>query len=1059
MERRMLEEDRRLDALRALAVLDTPPERIFDNLAEAARSSFDTPIAMVSFVDAARQWFKACPGLETKETSRDIAFCDHTIRSDGPLVILDATKDPRFADNPLVTADPQVRFYAGAPLILPGGERVGTLCVIDLRTRESFSEADRARLASLAAAVVEALLMRRRVVRHEAMAAVSRRKTTMLEQAESLVGLGAWRWNPLTDEFQASTAAWRTLGYQSSRPRRLAEVFAQAEGGPQRLLAFLNSASPDRPAAPIEIRIDLPDGDTRTIALRAAAEQAEGRPISVFGTLLDVTEARRTENALRARETTLRNMIDHAQNAIVWWGEDGVIRSWNQQAEQVFGWPAYEVVGKTLEELIIPARFRSAHRQGLRRFLETGNLKEVERRFEIIALRRDGEEFPIELALSVVEGPEGWEFTGLMHDISARRAEMELFENAFHHAPIGMTLVSPDGRFLKVNEALCRITGRSEDELLAADIRAVTHPDDLDGDLEQMDQLLAGKVSSYAMAKRYIRPDGGHSWVQLSVSLVRNEDGSPKHFVSQVEDRNAQKAAEHALRDSEARYRLMAENTTDMVATTRLDGRLSFVSPACEILTGWTAAELVENKATEFAHPDDVGRMQELFHKVIAGEPSYAVRWRARHKHEDRWVWLESSPSLATAQGENGEALFLDVVRDVSVQVAQEEALAEARIAAEAAAAAKAEFLANMSHEIRTPLTAVIGFGSLISARDDLAPDCRQYVDRICSASRGLLTIVNDVLDFSKLEAGQVEIKPRPMTPVEATADAVSMFRGQAADKGLDLTMRTDLDQGLTVMADPERFRQVLLNLVGNAVKFTEAGSVSVFLGWEADRLRLEVRDTGAGLDAEARTKLFQRFSQVDASSTRRHGGTGLGLAICRGLIEAMGGEISVDSTLGEGSCFRFDIAAPAAAPATGAEEAVDHGLLQDLRVLVVDDNPQNRELSKALLGRLGMEVTVAEGGLQALGLLGVAPFDVVLMDLRMPGMDGRETLQRLRSEAGPNQWMPVIAFTAGADLDEAGYSAFDGVVNKPIDIRQLAEVLDVVLSPQAEPAWEAAVG
>jgi signal transduction histidine kinase/ActR/RegA family two-component response regulator len=452
---------------------------------------------------------------------------------------------------------------------------------------------------------------------------------------------------------------------------------------------------------------------------------------------------------------------------------------------------------------------------------------------------------------------------------------------------------------------------------------------------------------------------------------------------------------------------------------------------------------VVGGRSVDFAHPDDVERMESAFRSVVAGDVGVRVRWRGR-RTDGGWVWLESSPSLIDGAGAGEEPQFLDVMRDISAQVAQENALAEATEAAQAAAAAKAEFLANMSHEIRTPLTSVLGFASLLAERDDLSEQARNYVDRIGSASRGLLAIVNDVLDFSSLEQGRVEIKPRSASAVEVVRDALLMFKSQAEAKDLLLEIETSLDPAARVLIDPERVRQVLLNLIGNAVKFTEAGAVTVRLTAAAGRLAVEVRDTGAGLDAEQQDRLFQRFSQVDGSSTRRHGGTGLGLAICKGLVEAMGGIIGVRSVRGQGSVFHFEIAAPGVAEdmrSRAKDEAVALSI-EGVRVLVADDNFANRELVRAMLERLGAEVTDAADGLEAVEAAKLMPYDVILMDLRMPRLGGVEALARLRREEGPNQAVPVIAFSAEVDPALEPAASFDGFVAKPIDAQQLIHVV-----------------
>ncbi len=760
---------------------------------------------------------------------------------------------------------------------------------------------------------------------------------------------------------------------------------------------------------------------------------------TVFGlTLLALESCRRmalTEDRLeqqrerlRASEARLQQLVATAHEAIVSADQSGMITDWNRQAETTFGWTASEVVGQQLGDLIIPVRLRAAHFGGMARFLATGTKTAIGQRIEIPALRKDGSEFLLEMALSATEGQDGWRFTAMMHDISERKAQSELFETTFDHAPIGVALIGLDGRFLKVNNSFADLVGYLVEEMLVTDFQSITHPDDLDRDLKLLGQLNAGEIPEYQMDKRYRQKDGRFIWVNLAVSMIRQLDGSPKHYIAQVQDLTARMEAE-------ARYRLMAENATDMIVTSDMRGRTTFVSAGCKAITGWTSGEALGRDTTEFVHPEDVQKLKDAFRSTAAGKPSQRVRWRGWHREREEWLWLESSPSILT----DGDApCFVDVVRDVSAQVAQEEALAAACNEAEAAARAKSEFLANMSHEIRTPLTAVIGFSDLLCARPDLTPEARHYGERITTAGKALLSVVNNVLDFSKLEAGDVELMPRPLDVGSLADDMLGLFKPQADVRGIALNLETDKGMPPLLMVDEQALRQVLLNLLGNAVKFTDAGNVTLRIAHREDRLIVAVSDTGAGLNLEQQGKLFQRFSQVDGSSTRRHGGTGLGLAICKGLVQAMGGTIAVTSQPGRGSTFHIDIGA-AVAQASPAWAAAGPGAsIEGVRVLVVDDSATNRELARALLESLGAEVHDAEDGLQGVEAAQSWPYDCILMDIRMPRLDGPGALRRIRSERGPNRDAPILAFSAGER--GAKISGFDGVISKPITAAALLQ-------------------
>jgi len=366
--------------------------------------------------------------------------------------------------------------------------------------------------------------------------------------------------------------------------------------------------------------------------------------------------------------------------------------------------------------------------------------------------------------------------------------------------------------------------------------------------------------------------------------------------------------------------------------------------------------------------------------------------------------------------------------------------LEEARTEAEAAAAAKQDFLSNMSHELRSPLTSIIGFAEQLASRTALEGEDRRYVERIHDASGVLLATINDILDFSKLEAGQVEIECTLTDPAGLGRSVLEMFELQLLKKGVTGRFEA-FDLPPFVSMDDTRVRQILLNLVGNAVKFTSAGSVSVHASYDRgrQRLRYEVRDTGPGIPEERMSRLFLRFAQVDASTTRTHGGTGLGLAICRGLAEAMGGGVGASSAFGEGSRFWVEIPCPVAQPAVSHRTAPDWaaaaGGLSGALVLVVDDNPANRELARVICRSFGVTVTEAGSGAEAAEIAARERFDAILLDIRMPGLGGPDTARLIRSRPGPNSATPIVAFTADIAGDQQSEWAelFQGVLAKPI--------------------------
>jgi signal transduction histidine kinase/ActR/RegA family two-component response regulator len=374
-----------------------------------------------------------------------------------------------------------------------------------------------------------------------------------------------------------------------------------------------------------------------------------------------------------------------------------------------------------------------------------------------------------------------------------------------------------------------------------------------------------------------------------------------------------------------------------------------------------------------------------------------------------------------------------------------------ARVRAQAASLAKTEFLATMSHEIRTPLNSILGFADLLGQTEPLSPEGRRKLDLIASAGGSLVTIVDDVLDFSRIEAGRIELDPRPTHPRALVHDAVAIIAPVAEAKGLSLEIEVE-DGDQTYGLDPSRLRQVLLNLLNNAVKFTEHGTIKVRLwidqGEDGDVLALDVADTGIGITPEQQSRLFQRFQQADSSIRRSYGGTGLGLAICRALVNLMGGEISLASTPGQGSTFsvRVPVVATQASPAdlAIAEEA------PTARILLVDDHPMNRELGKAMLELAGCTVVTADDGDEAVRCAAEARFDVILMDIHMPRMDGLAASRAIREQSGPSRHTPIIALSADVMPQQIERCQKAGMVDhiaKPIERQALYAAINRCLA------------
>ena len=383
----------------------------------------------------------------------------------------------------------------------------------------------------------------------------------------------------------------------------------------------------------------------------------------------------------------------------------------------------------------------------------------------------------------------------------------------------------------------------------------------------------------------------------------------------------------------------------------------------------------------------------------------------------------------------------------------KEASAAAVRARSEQTLATRERFLAVVSHEIRTPLNGVAGFAGALAARTDLDPEARRQAEAIAASAAVLTALIEDILDFSRLEQGRLELEPAPMDIGPVIAEAVERFRFPASGKGLDLSFRQTGDAASAYSVDSRRLRQVVAGLIDNAVKFTDAGSVRVSAvvtpgEGGCDRLEVEVEDSGPGVPESRRGELFQPFAQMDAGLARRQSGAGLGLAMCHSIVALMGGDLTYQPAAGGGSVFRFALhLSRAEAPAETAE-VIDPGERAP-RILVVDDHPTNREVARLILTAYGCDVFEADDGATAVAAAGGAAFDAILMDVRMPGMDGLDATRAIRASGGPSAAAPILAVTADVmrdDVERCRASGMNGHVPKPINPARLMTALMTVL-------------
>ncbi len=615
------------------------------------------------------------------------------------------------------------------------------------------------------------------------------------------------------------------------------------------------------------------------------------------------------------------------------------------------------------------------------------------------------------------------------------------------------------------SDEVYRIHGLRRDEFdpRIGDRLQFYHEDDRDVIVRHVAAAVRDR-SGFSFQLRLRRSDGAWREVLCKAACEMGPGDEPAALVGVFQDVTEQQALLRQVSEERERYRLLAENANDMISLTSVaDSSVQFVSPGSRRVLGYEPEELVGRKTLELTHPDDHAHVVEHFTGLLKAGPTEAVspyQFRGRHK-TGAWVWLEGQPRVQW-DGAGRAVCFQDVVRDVTRRKEMEAHLEKLRDAAEAGSRAKTDFLANMSHELRTPLTGILGYADVLAGACDLGPESRTHLERIRRSGETLLSLVNDVMDLSKIEAGGLALEPRPVDLTQLLQGAVDGVWPLAAAKALRL--HADLPaHPVDVVLDPDRLRQVVLNLLSNAVKFTDEGEVRLSLavceaGAGRTALTVAVSDTGIGVSEDQLARIFGRFEQADASITRRFGGTGLGLAISRAIVDAMGGRLAGRGAPGGGSTFILALEAPCAppVPALPAPAPVDApSPLAGLRVLLAEDVALNRDLIALLLGRCEVRLTSVENGAEAVETAGREPFDAVLMDMQMPVLDGVEAARRIRASRGPNARTPIIALTANVLPSEVALcraAGMDGHLAKPFTAGSLAAALTQAVRPAPAP-------
>lgn len=734
---------------------------------------------------------------------------------------------------------------------------------------------------------------------------------------------------------------------------------------------------------------------------------------------------------LEYSELRHRVLFEEAASPGVVWGEGFIINDWNKQSEKLFGWHKEEVIGKNFLDFLIPQENHEDILQSAEELFRTNNIHTVN---EI--LTKDGDTIVCEWYSSILptskDGKQ--EVASLAIDITeklaieeARDKENLKYESLLKASADGIHIIDNEGRLIEYNESFCKMLGYTSEEMSQLSVK--------DWDLRWkpikfVDDLPKNIEASPTFESLNRRKDGTIIAVEINAAIV--EINNQPMLLCASRDITLRKKAQEELQ----KYETLMRASGDGIHVLDVEGNLVEVNEAFCNMLGYTYDEIMKLKVKDW----DVHYSPEESIDHIPQLIGTCSTFETLQKRRDGSIISVEINAVGVEIG-NKPMLFC-AARDITSRKNAEKELQEAKEKAEEATKAKSEFLANMSHEIRTPMNAIIGMTYLMK---DTNLDTMQleYLRKIESAASSLLGIINDVLDFSKIEAGKLELENIEFDLHEVIENVVNVIELKIQEKELEFVVGYDHNMNMNLFGDPLRLGQILINLATNAVKFTQEGEIGIYIDKISEgRFRFRVKDTGIGLSKEQAEKLFQSFTQADNTTTRKFGGTGLGLAISKKFVEMMGGKIWVESQLGKGSEFIFEVDLVENAPKQREYENFEHK-----NVLIVDDTPSWQIIIAKLLKNFNINITVANNGQEALELICAQSrhFDLVLMDWKMPNIDGIQTTRILKEQCKNNSAPTIImisAYSATDILQKAKEVGIDVFLKKPINPSLLYNII-----------------
>ena len=1031
----------------------------------------------ISWDEASRTLFKGSGQDGVMEfTNTELLFAP-VLRTHKPVIANSAKGDP--LDVKLPAGHPPIYAFTALPM-MSGDELLG---IAGVANREGGYDAELAQFLTPLTNTIGAFIKARRL--DEA----ARASQDRLEHSESRyalavegTGAGIWEWDSVAETLYWSKRLLEIMGlpetYQPPSSKAGLDFMhpADRERYQTAIWRHLEDGTPLRE----RLRVRHADGRWIYVESHGQAEKVEsGAPRRMVGTLLDVSEIAEAESRALKAGLTAEVAVNSAHMGQWWYSLDDDSLSLDTRCAALLGRPDLEKKTLSLKEFqaLVEVQDRGQVAQTLNEVLASQDGR-ISVAYRIV--RADGDLVWLQVDGAVIRRDDSGrplEMTGIAADQTPlRKAEQEanehrrLYELAIKGSDLAVFDLDFQADRLFASSGYYEMTGNPQptNQRRIADFLEAVHPDDLAGVQKTLREpvVAPGTPGPHKQHQvfRLRHRDGHYLWIEGVGEVLCAPDGRPERMSGTLRNITEKLRIEHEARQAGLRAQ-MALRVAGLgvweldVANNALvmDAAMAAILGAPELATQTVSRE----DMMAFLHPGDEAVIHERVAQIFTGQTEQQVLEHRIINAMGQNVWIKVFMRVVDRDERDLPARLMGIVENLTEQKAAEDTLKTALARVEAASEAKSQFLANMSHEIRTPLNGVLGIAQLL-ALTDLSDRQKDFVQTIRSSGRALLSIIEDILDLSKIEVGKLKLVKRPVRPADVIAETVQAHAPEAERKALPLTADIAPELSRLAMIDANRLRQILSNLLGNAIKFTDKGEVRLEARLTDQGLvRVDVHDTGPGMNETVQQRVFGRFEQADMSHSRTHEGSGLGLAIARELVTLMGGQIGVTSQLGQGACFWFEFPAPVANHEDAAQEvsqtrsAVSSKIInQDKRVLVVDDQKVNREVTAEMVRQGGFEPVLASSGGEALDLLQGEHFDAVLMDLHMPGMGGEEAIQRIRAGEVGQSGVPIYVVSADATVEtRSRVQSLDveGYFSKPVELQALVSALNA-LSPVAAP-------